>query len=123
LEKEKETQKYEDLEEEAQNSNRYEQAQRNFEETGFTAQPEAFLPKQCRHEGRRAIATQIVIDLDDATQEEVVFEIRETKCLECGKSLRINHQRLFYSQEQINSLRNAIRMAHFGNRGQNGGEI
>lgn len=86
----------------------YEKAQQRFEQTGLNVFFEAFLPKQCRHIGRRSIATQIVIEFDEAAQEEVVFEVKDIKCLDCGKSVQLDHKRLFYSQNEIQSLRATI---------------
>ena len=120
---EKEAQNYDDLAEEAINANLYEIAQQRFEQTGLNVKFEAFLPKQCFHYGRRKIATRIVIEFDKAAQEEVVFEIHATICQQCEKEIQITHQRLFYSQEQINALRNAIKQKHLGIKAYNGGEM
>ena len=100
----------------------YDIAQRRFEQSGLNVNFEAFLPKQCYHMGKRTITTQIVIELD-VTQEEVVFEVLDKKCLNCGKTIQLKHKRLFYSQEQINGLRNTIKTVHSGNRTQKGGEL
>jgi hypothetical protein len=125
-------------EKEARKQTRFDILQQHFEQFGIPLPIDSFLPKECKHRielpNGATIRTetyknpQIAVELaeedkfeflPDGNPNEVVFEIRERFCWQCGKTLQIEQKRLFLTESELVQLRRTLTFGQFGKQTQN----